>query len=153
MILAKFDIIGRYRTMDRKFEVIEHTADVGIAAYGADLKEAFANAAYALFSLMTDIESVGDSVRHDVEVTADNRQELLVAWLNELIYLFEVNDVLFSRFDITGLGEKKLKAACYGENIDPRRHRIKVGVKAATYHNLSVIEGPSGWEATVILDV
>ena len=139
--------------MDKRFEVIEHTADVGIAAYGADLKEAFASAAYALFSLMTDIEGVGDSARHDVEVTADNREELLVAWLNELIYLFEVNDVLFSRFDIAELGETRLKAACYGERVDPERHRMKAGVKAATYHMLQVEEEDDGCRVQVLFDI
>ena len=138
--------------MGKKFEVIEHTADVGVAAYGADLKEAFANAAYALFSLMTDIDSVGDNVRHDVAVTADNREELLVAWLNELIYLFEVNDILFSRVDIAELGDTELKAACYGEHVDPERHRMKAGVKAATYHMLRVEEG-DGCRVQVLFDI
>jgi SHS2 domain-containing protein len=138
--------------MGERFEVIEHTADVGIAAYGGDLKEAFANAAYALFSLMTDIDSVGDNVRHNVEVNADNREELLVAWLNELIYLFEVNDVLFSRFDIAELGDTELKAGCYGERVDPRRHKMKAGVKAATYHMLQVEEG-DGCRVQVLFDI
>ena len=138
--------------MGKRFEVIEHTADVGIAAYGADLKEAFANAAYALFSLMTDVDSVSDNVRRDVEVAADNREELLVAWLNELIYLFEVNDVLFSRFDVGELSDTRLKAACYGEHIDPRRHKMKAGVKAATYHMLKVEEG-DGCRVQVLFDI
>jgi len=139
--------------MRKKFEIKEHTADVGIAAYGTDLREAFANAAYGLFSLITDIDSVGEDVRHDVEVTADNREELLVAWLSELIYLFEVEGVLFSRFDIAGLGEKKLKAACFGERIDPRRHDIKTGVKAATYHMLRVEQGEDGCRVQVLFDI
>ena len=138
--------------MDKEFEIINHTADVGIVAYGADIKEAFANAAYALFSLMTDIESVGDDVRHDVAVAADNREELLVAWLNELIYLFEVNDILFSQFDIAELGETRLKATCYGEHVDPQRHRMKAGVKAATYHMLQVEEG-DGCRVQVLFDI
>jgi len=139
--------------MRKKFEIIEHTADVGIAAYGDDIEEAFANAAYGLFSLITDIDSVGEDVRHDVEVTADNREELLVAWLSELIYLFEVEGVLFSRFDIAGLGEKKLKASCYGERIDPRRHDIKTGIKAATYHMLRVEQGEDGCRVQVLFDI
>ena len=118
--------------MGKRFEVIDHTADVGIAAYGADLKEAYANAAYGLFSLMVDLEGVGDDSCYQVEVTADDQSELLVAWLNELIYLFEVEGVLFKRLEISGMVGKRLRAMCYGERIDPRRHRIKVGVKAAT---------------------
>lgn len=139
--------------MGKRFEVIEHTADVGIAGYGVDLREAFANAAYGLFSLIADIDSVSEDVRRDVEVTADNREELLVAWLNELIYLFEVEGVLFSRFDIAELGQTKLKAACRGEKIDHRRHRIKTGVKAATYHMLRVEQGGDGCRVQVLLDI
>jgi SHS2 domain-containing protein len=138
----------------KKFEVIDHTADIGIAAYGADLKEAFANAAYGLFSLMVDLEGVGDDSCYQVEVTAEDRSELLVAWLNELIYLFEVESVLFKRFEISGLVETRLRAMCYGEKIDPQRHGIKVGVKAATYHMLRV-EGESekGFRVQVLFDI
>lgn len=130
--------------MAKRFEVIDHTADIGIAAYGADLKEAFANAAYALFSLMVDLKGVGDASCHEVEVTAEDRVELLVAWLNELIYLFEVENVLFKRFEIGELNETRLRASCYGEKIDPERHKIKIGVKAATYHMLKVEERDVG---------
>lgn len=139
--------------MRKTFELIEHTADVGIAAYGTDLREAFANAAYGLFSLMADIDGVSEDVRREVEVAAANREELLVAWLNELIYLFEVEGVLFGRFDIAELGEARLKAACYGEHIDPERHRIKTGVKAATYHMLRVEQGEDGCRVQVLFDI
>ena len=140
--------------MGKRFEVIDHTADIGIAAYGADLKEAFANVAYGLFSLMVDLEGVGDDSCHQVEVTAEDRSELLVSWLNELIYLFEVESVLFKRFEISELGETRLRAMCYGERIDPQRHRIKVGFKAATYHMLRV-EGESekGFRVQVLFDI
>jgi len=138
--------------MGKRFEVIDHTADVGIAAYGKDLKEAFANAAYALFSLMADLDGVGDASCHQVEVTAEDRSELLVAWLNELIYLFEVENVLFKRFDIGELKETRLRASCYGEKIDPERHKMKMGVKAATYHMLKVEEG-DGFRVQVLFDI
>jgi SHS2 domain-containing protein len=138
--------------MAKRFEIIDHTADIGIAAYGADLKEAFANAAYALFSLMTDLEDVGDALCHDVGVTAGDREDLLVAWLNELIYLFEVEKVLFKRFEIGELTETRLKASCFGEKIDPERHKIKTAVKAATYHMLKVDEG-DGFRVQVLFDI
>jgi SHS2 domain-containing protein len=138
--------------MGKRFEVIDHTADVGIAAYGEDLKEAFANAAYALFSMMLDLEGVGDALCRQVEVTADDRSDLLVAWLNELIYVFEVDNMLFKRFDIGELNETRLRARCYGEKIDPERHKIKVGFKAATYHMLKIDEG-DGFRVQVLFDI
>jgi SHS2 domain-containing protein len=138
--------------MGKRFEVIDHTADLGIAAYGEDLKEAFANAAYALFSMMIDLEGVGDALCRRVEVTADDRSDLLVAWLNELIYVFEVDKMLFKRFDIGELTETRLRASCYGERIDPERHKIRVGFKAATYHMLRIDEG-DGFRVQVLFDI
>lgn len=138
--------------MAKKFELIDHTADIGIVAYGADLKEAFANAAYALFSLMVDLDDVSDTLCREARVTADNREDLLAEWLNELIYIFDVDNVLFKRFEVTRLTDTSLTANCYGEKIDPQRHRIKMGVKAATYHMLEVEEG-DGCRAQVLLDI
>lgn len=138
--------------MEKRFEVIDHTADIGIAAYGANLREAFANAAYALFSLMVDLGNVADVLCCKAEVTAENREDLLVAWLNELIYLFEVENVLFQRFEIDEISETRLRASCYGEKIDPERHRIKMAVKAATYHMLKVEKG-DGCRVQVLFDI
>jgi SHS2 domain-containing protein len=138
--------------MDKRYEVLDHTADVGIAAYGEDLKKAFANAAYALFSMMVDLDGVGGALCRQVEVTADDRSDLLVAWLNELIYLFEVDNMLFKRFDIGELNETRLRATCYGEKIDPERHKIKVVFKAATYHMLKIDEG-EGFRVQVLFDI
>lgn len=125
---------------------------MGIAAYGAELQDAFINAACGLFSLMTDLDRVKDELCLDVEVTADNQEDLLVEWLNELIYLFEVENVLFKRFDITELTDTKLKAACHGERIARRRHEIKLGVKAATYHMLNIEKG-DGYRVQVLFDI
>jgi SHS2 domain-containing protein len=138
--------------MAKRFEVIDHTADIGIAAYGADLKEAFANAAYALFSLMVDLEDVGDAICHEVEVISEDRMDLLVAWLNELIYLFETENMLLKRFEIGELTETRLRASCYGEKIDPLHHKIKTAVKAATYHMLKIEEG-DGFRVQVLFDI
>lgn len=138
--------------MKKRFEVINHTADIGIAAYGSDLKGAFANAAYGLFSLMVDLKSVGDRLSRQVEVEADNREDLLVAWLNELLYIFEVESILFKRFMVDELSETRLRSRCYGEEIDPSRHEIRMGVKAVTYHMLK-IEPDDGYRVQVLFDI
>jgi len=138
--------------MVKRFEIIEHTADIGIAAYGNDLKKAFANAAYALFSLMVDLKDVDDTLCREVKVTAESQEDLLVAWLNELLYLFEVENILFRRFRIGELTETRLKSRCYGELIDPARHKIKMGVKATTYHMLK-IERRNGFRVQVLFDI
>jgi len=140
--------------MARKdFEIIDHTADAAVIAYGADLKELFCNAALALFSLVTDPESIRQELQRDVKIISEDKDSLLVEWLNELIYLFDAERILFSRFDIERLTNDSLKASCYGENVDPLRHRIRVGVKAATYHMLKIDKDSNGYKVQIIFDV
>ena len=139
--------------MERAFEIIDHTADVGIIAYGADVEELFSNAALALFSLITELESIEEKMHLDLKVNSDDRDSLLVEWLNELIYLFDVEHILFNRFNIESLTHNQLKAICYGETFDPMKHKIKVGVKAATYHMLKLDKNGGGYKAQIIFDI
>ena len=121
-----------------RFRLIEHTADTGLAAYGKDLAEAFANAAYGLFSIITEIKLVREIESREVAISGEDAEGLLFDWMNHLIYLFEVEHLLFKRFDLTQLTEDELKATCWGEKYDPSRHQIQLGVKSATYHMLEV---------------
>jgi SHS2 domain-containing protein len=136
----------------KRFDIIDHTADVGIVAYGAELKEAFANAAYAMFTLIADLEGVREEICRQIEVQAEDRESLLASWLNELLYLFDAERIIFKRFEVMELGENSLKAEGYGELIDATRHSLKAGVKAATYHLLRVAKD-DGYSVRVIFDV
>jgi len=138
--------------MDKEFEIVNHTADVGIIAYGADMRETFANAARALFSLITELDDVEEVLYRDIELTAVDEESLLVEWLNELIYLFDAENVIFKRFDIIELNNTRLKARSYGEKVDSSRHKLKTGVKAATYHMLKVDRG-NGCKVQVLFDI
>ena len=138
--------------MRNDFEIVDHTADVGIIARGADMSQVFANAARALFSLITELDDVAEVLYRDTELTAPDEESLLVAWLNELIYLFDVENIVFKRFDITELSHTRLKARSYGEKVDSSKHKLKVGVKAATYHMLK-INRSDGCQAQVLFDI
>jgi SHS2 domain-containing protein len=138
----------------KDFEVIDHTADVGVVAYGADLSQAFANAGRALFSLIVEPESVRETLSRDIEVRAPDEESLLVEWLNELIYLFDTENILFRRFEVSELDSGRLRARGYGEKVDSSRHQLKTGVKAATYHMLSVSrDEDGGYRVRVIFDI
>jgi SHS2 domain-containing protein len=139
--------------VEKEFEVIDHTADIGIMAYGADLKQAFANTARGLFSLITELDTVAVKKQHNIQITAPDREVLLVNWLNELIYLFEAKEMLFNRFDISSLTDTKLTATGHGEKIDLAKHTLKIQVKAITYHMLKIEQNECGWKARVIFDV
>ena len=137
---------------EKDFELIEHTADVGIIAYGDDTNQAFANAAKALFSLITEPDSIDEVIYKDTELVAPDLETLLVEWLNELIYLFDAENILFKRFDITELSDTQLKAKSYGEKVDSAKHKLKTGVKAATYHMLKV-DKTDGCKVQVLFDI
>ncbi len=135
----------------KRFQLIEHTADTGLIAYGDNLAEAFANAGYGLFSIIAELNRVRAVESMDVAVKAEDAEGLLFNWMNHLIYLFEVEHLLFKRFDILELTEHNLKATCRGERYDPFRHHLKIGVKSATYHMLKVDGGKN--TVQVIFDV
>lgn len=138
--------------MVKEFEILDHTADVGIIAYGNSMSQAFANAAKGLFSLITELDEVEELVYRDIELTAPDQESLLVEWLNELIYLFDVENMLFKGFDITQLDQTRLKARSYGQKVDFSKHKLKTGVKAATYHMLK-IERTNGSRVQVLFDI
>jgi len=138
--------------MKKDFEIVNHTADVGIIAYGDDISQAFANAARALFSLITELDDVEEILHRDIELVAPDEESLLVEWLNELICLFDTENIVFKRFDVTKLNNTQLKARSYGEKVDNSKHRLKTGVKAATYHMLKVAKG-DGCRVQVLFDI
>ena len=137
----------------KPFEVIEHTADIGIVAYGADTKQLFANAALGLFSLMADLDNLKKNVKREIELSAEDVEILLVEWLNELIYISEVEHVIFKRFEIIELSNTRLKATCFGEKIKAGQHRLKREIKAATYHMLKLNKENGRYQVQIIFDI
>lgn len=146
------EIAGDQATNLTGFQIIDHTADVGLRATGDTLAEAFANAAKGMFSIITDLAAIQTRESQRITVSAPDLEALLVNWLNELLYRFEVDGILFADFAVETLDQQRLEATCLGERIDPQRHHINTGVKAATYHQIEVKPGrPS--HVQVILDI
>ena len=115
----------------------------------------FEQAALALASLLCDPAAVEPRESYSViaEAPGGSPDALLVAWLNELLYRMETDDIVLGRFTIAGLTHRYVAARAAGEPRDRRRHEPRLDVKAATYHGLSLRRGDQGWEATVVLDV
>lgn len=132
------------------YELIEHTADVAVKAYGRDLSEMFANAALGMFNVMTDTSAVKSVGEYKVEVESADLEGLLVDWLTELLYLFDTQEVFMREFDVS-IDGNKLIASVRGENLDRERHPLKSDVKAATYHMLEINE-EEGY-VVVLLDI
>lgn len=138
---------------DCGFELFAVTADRGIRSWGAELPVAFRQAARGLWSLMVEPAAVSPRQSISVTVEAADRESLLVAWLNELLYLYEAKGFIGRDCTISNLTDARLDAALVGETVDPTRHVIVSHVKAVTYHQLHVGPTEGGWEATVVVDV
>ena len=138
-----------------KFKFVDiTTADVAFEAYGKDLNELFANSALAMFEVMVNTEEIEPKVERKVELEANDLEGLLFEWLNELLFYYGSENLAFSRFEVeVDEKELKLKAKCFGEEINPARHETKTEVKAATYHNLEIKKEDGSWRARVILDI
>ena len=139
--------------MLKKYEFIEHTADLGLKAYGASLEKLFAHAAEAFFEALVSTESVKERIERSIQVEADALDNLMVSWLNELLYLHDTERLVFKSCQIKRIKDYQLKANAQGEILNPARHEIKTGIKAVTYHQLYVKERGGGWEARVIFDI
>ena len=135
-----------------RYEVLSHTADTGIVAYGESLAEAFANAAFGMFDLVLDLSEVPAVEECRVEVQAETAGELLVAWLSALLAEAEIRGLAFSSFRVDSLSGGRLAGTAAGAPSAGRELRGPP-VKAVTYHDLVVEEAPGGWRARVIFDV
>ena len=135
------------------YRTIDHTADIAIEVLASTQGDIFIRSSLAMFDLMFGVDSIGRDLRRPVAVTAESVEELLVAWLNELLYVYAVEHVIFSGFADVKLEEGVFSATGLGERFDPRKHDVAADIKAATYHNLSVVRDGAGWKATVIFDV
>ena len=125
-----------------KFKFIEHTADVGVEAYGENLEESFENAALGFFEIMTDTSKVEASVKKEFEIESEDEKSLLYDFLEKFIIFKDAEDLVFSKFkvSITKDEKYKLKAEAWGEEFNPEKHEDKTHVKAITYHRMEVSE-------------
>jgi SHS2 domain-containing protein len=134
------------------YEVIDHTADIGIIARGRDLNELFNSAARGMLHLLTDEGTGRQDVRREINLEAGDTETLLVEWLNELLYLLDTERLLLFEFDVFIEGGK-LSAKCRGMAIDRRTYTLKREIKAATYHDLRIIKDGSHYSAKIIFDI
>ncbi|MEJ5349344.1 MAG: archease [Desulfosoma sp.] len=135
------------------YEIIDHTADVGLRVRGRHVAEVFEKAALGFYDLMVSLKAVeAGAVRH-VSVEAEALDDLLVQWLSELLYLFEVEGFLGKKVQVVIHPQWSLTAAVQGDFFDPKRHELKLLYKAVTYHQASVDFSDGTWTAQVIFDI
>jgi len=139
--------------MTGRFEFVDHTGDLGVRVFGQTLPELFQQAAEALTFIITDPETIQIKETRKILLEAKTDEELLITWLNELVYLFDTEGVLFKIFEVLSIHDHHLEALAQGEIYIEDRHPIKTTVKAATYHQLKIEHHRGVWTAQVIFDL
>jgi SHS2 domain-containing protein len=135
------------------FEAFDHTADIGLHAYGSTLAELFANAALGMESLMVAPDQVRSLVSREITAQGHDLVSLLVDWLDKLIFLFDTEFLLVRECEIQAISETGLTARVSGEPYDPQRHELSSAIKAVTWHEASVERTAEGYKATIIFDI
>ena len=142
-----------------RFRELDHTADRALSVWGQGLSDLLVGAARGMCSLMGEVENLEPDVWRTIRVEADDREALLVDWLNELLFLIEQEGLLFTDFRIESVAHSEsvwagtagaTMVAHVGGAVAPvTRSRIK----AVTYHDLELVEEAGGWSTTVTFDV
>lgn len=138
-----------------RYEVFEHTADVGIRAYGKDINQAFENSAFGMFDIITDVDMVEAVGEYVITLEARDLEQMLVDWLSELLFIHTIKQVMFSQFSVDIQGEEgkwHLKGKALGEKYDEKRHPYHTEIKAVTHHILK-IERNGDYKIQVLFDI
>jgi len=140
----------------KPYEIIEHTADVGLKVYSPSLKELFENAARGMFEIIAGKyygEKIDIQKSIHIKKEVDAFEELLVDWLSELLYIFNKEKILFRDFNVLELNYNGLSGIASGRSIDFRYANLRTEIKAVTFHNLKIEENEKGFSCGIIFDV
>lgn len=137
------------------YQIIDHTADIGIRVEGSSLEELFINAAAALFDLMiSQKREFIPSIEVPIELEAPSTDQLFVRWLSELLFIFESRRLVLSKFWVDEIDGQHIRASAKGLKFDSTRHTHKLAIKAVTYHKLKLQQDAKDhWFAEVIFDI
>ena len=135
------------------YEQFEVQADVGIRAWGATRAEAFAQAALGVLSLVADPAAVAPAERREVRAQADAPETLLVAWIDECLYVHEIEAFVVTRVEVDACSDTVVHGVLLGEPLDAARHRLGTVVKGATLHGVSVETREGRHEVRIVVDV
>jgi SHS2 domain-containing protein len=139
--------------LNMNYHIIDHTADFGLHVFGATEKALYENAAAAMFEQIVDTGALTGEATLEIVVEGEDRADLMVSWLRELLYLWTGKEMLLKTVRVDRLTPQMLAARVTCDAFHPDLHAIKNEIKAVTYHQIQVVSGADGWEARVIFDV
>lgn len=137
----------------KRYRIVSRSSDLGIKVFGRTPEELFANSAFALFDLMTDIEKVQAQEKLPLEVEGADRDDLMVNWMRELLYLYQGSGYLLKEFQVREFKENYVRGEVRGEKYDPDRHEIQREIRAVAYHQSRMEKTGEQWTAQVIFEL
>ena len=144
-------------SQQKQYEYLEHTADIKFLAYGKTLEEVFENAALAMFNVIIDTSKVSGETAREIFLKSPDLESLLVDWLSELLYLFEVDEIVFRKFQVKEIkvegSEYSINARVSGEEFYSGNLPFETEIKAVTYNQLEIEKTVDGWKAQVVVDI
>ena len=138
---------------DLNYQIIDHTADLGILVKGANIKDLFVNAADAMMDLMVKADVSDKGAKRKVLVEGEDFPDLMVRWLSEILYLFDGEHIVVSAIEISSISPMQLESTLRVVPFKRGHHEILREIKAVTYHQISVQRVHDGWEARIIFDI
>jgi SHS2 domain-containing protein len=137
----------------KKYRVTTRQSELAVKVTGGSQADLFANSAFALFDVISDMEKIEIKERMPLEVEGADRDDLLVNWMRELLYLYQGSGFLLKEFVIREVKDTSVKAEVCGEKIDPDRHEIKQEIAAVAYHQSRMTKTGNQWTAQLIFEV
>jgi protein archease len=139
--------------MTAEFELLEHTSDIGVLGRGETRDEALLAASQGLVSILVNPVEFRPTEERYFKATGSDEASQVVSWLNEILFFFDTEGMVFVEFAIDSWTENEITGHARGERLDFDRHEFRTAVKAATYHQFESHKTPTGWEIRVFVDV
>lgn len=139
--------------MKKNYEILDHTADISVKIKAASLRGIFIESSVAMMDLICKIEKVKALKSFNINVSGISNEQLLVNWLQELLFLHEVKNFLFSKFTIKSLKNGLLTGSATGEKLDSSRHELLNHIKAVTYNNLEITKDNGNFVTRITFDI
>lgn len=137
----------------KQFEILDHPADIGLIAYGKSIEELFTNALLGTTCLMVGPSTISGALSKNLQIKGKDPEELFINFLDEVIFLFDSEGFLTKDVIVEMLHATSLRGILKGEKYNPAKHKIKLYLKAVTYHQLEIKKTKDGLEAKVYFDV
>ena len=133
------------------YKFLEHMSDQYVEVYGKDLNELFSSAAIAFYETITNTEKIEIKIKKEIKITSSDVEDLLFKFLNQLLYLFDTEKFVGSKFEIK-IENNELNAQIYGDKFDPQKYESRFEIKGITLHNFKVWKDGI-WRGKFLLDL